>query len=131
MTKVLLIEDDPFIKRLYKNLFTLEEFEIELADNGLAGLEILPTFKPDVILLDIMMPTMNGIEMLTKLKADPDSKDIPVIVLTNVSDASVAHMAISNGAVLCLIKSQTEPSDVIAAVKGVLEKASKLNDNSL
>jgi DNA-binding response OmpR family regulator len=125
MTKVLIIEDDPLIYRLYKKLFALEGFEVELADNGLSGLEILPVFKPDIILLDIMMPTMNGLDMLTKIKADPATKDIPVIVLTNVSDMSVAHMATSNGAVLCLIKSQTEPSEVVAAVRGVLAKTAQ------
>lgn len=122
MTKVLLIEDDPLIYRLYQKLFTLEGFQIELADNGLSGLEVIPVFQPDVILLDIMMPTMNGIEMLGKIKAEDKSKDTPVIVLTNVSDSNVTHMALQAGAVVCLIKSQTEPADVVATVKGVLAK---------
>jgi DNA-binding response OmpR family regulator len=66
MTKVLLIEDDPLIYRLYQKLFSLEGFEIELAENGQLGLEKLKTFHPDILLMDIMMPTMNGIEMLTQ-----------------------------------------------------------------
>jgi DNA-binding response OmpR family regulator len=120
MTKILLVEDDPLIYRLYQKLFTLEGFELELADNGLSGIEQIPLYKPDIILLDIMMPTMNGIEFLTKLKADTTTQNIPVIVLTNVSDMNITNMAISKGAALCLIKSQTEPDDVVAKVKGVL-----------
>lgn len=130
MTKVLLIEDDPLIYRLYKKLFELEGFELELADNGLAGLEQLPLFKPDIILLDIMMPTMNGLELLEKVKADPETKDIPVIVLTNVADMNVAQIAISRGAALCLVKSQTEPDDVVASVNSVLAKQAQLTEQT-
>ena len=124
MTKVLLIEDDPLIYRLYKKLFTLEKFEIELAENGQLGLDKLQTYHPDIILLDVMMPTMNGIEMLTKLKSDQETKDIPVVVLTNMSDFTVTNMALSRGAALCIIKSETDPSEVIASVKAVLAKRS-------
>lgn len=128
MTKVLLIEDDPLIYRLYRKLFLLEGFNIELAENGQIGLDKLQTFKPDIILLDIMMPTMNGLEMLAKLKTDPETKHIPVVVLTNMSDFNITNMAITRGAALCIIKSQTEPSDVIASVNAVLAKASQLNE---
>lgn len=122
MTKVLLIEDDPLIYRLYQKLFSLEGFEIELAENGQLGLEKLQTFHPDILLIDVMMPTMNGLEMLTHLKSNPETKAIPVIVLTNIADMNVTQMAISKGAVLCIIKSQTEPKDVINSVKAVLAK---------
>lgn len=130
MPKVLIIEDDPLIHRLYKKTFELENYEVELADNGLAGLEIIPNFQPDVILLDIMMPTMNGVEFLSKLKADPATAKTPVVVLTNVSDTNVAHMALSKGAALCLIKSQTDPDDVVAAVKGVLASRSQSGEGA-
>jgi len=125
MTKVLLIEDDPLIYRLYQKLFSLEGFEIELAENGQLGLEKLKTFHPDVLLMDIMMPTMNGLEMLTQLKSNPDTKDIPVIVLTNIADMNITQMAQSKGAILCIIKSQTEPADVISSVKAVLAKTAQ------
>ena len=132
MTKILLIEDDPLIYRLYQKLFALEGFEIELAENGELGLKKLETFTPDILLMDIMMPTMNGLEMLTKLKEDPKTKDIPVIVLTNIADMNITQMALSKGAVLCIIKSQTEPSDVVKSVRGVLSKtdAEQLNPAS-
>ncbi len=123
MTKVLLIEDDPLIYRLYQKLFSLEGYEIELAENGELGLEKLQTFHPDILLMDIMMPTMNGLEMLSKVKADPNTKAIPVVVLTNIADMNITQMALSKGAALCIIKSQTEPSDVISSVNAVLAKS--------
>ena len=123
MTKVLLIEDDPLIYRLYQKLFALEGYEIELAENGKLGLEKLQTFHPDILLMDIMMPTMNGLEMLSKVKADPNTKTIPVVVLTNIADMNITQMALSKGAALCIIKSQTEPSDVMSSVKAVLARA--------
>ena len=122
MTKVLLIEDDPLIYRLYQKLFKLEGYEIEIAENGQLGLDKLQTFHPDILLMDIMMPTMNGMEMLTKLKEDPATQHIPVIVLTNIADMNITQMALSKGAVLCIIKSQSEPEDVVNSVRAVLEK---------
>ncbi len=122
MTKVLLVEDDPLIIRMYQKTLQLEGYEIESADNGLSALEVLPNFRPDIILLDIMMPTMNGVEFLHNMKADPSLATTPVIVLTNVSDSSVTMSAVDAGAALILIKSQTEPDDVIKAIEGVLNK---------
>jgi CheY-like chemotaxis protein len=122
MTKVLLVEDDPLIIRLYQRTLNLEGFEVESADNGLSALEVLPNFHPDIILLDIMMPTMNGVEFLKAMKEKSPDKPVPVIVLTNVSDSNVTLSAVDAGAALVLIKSQTEPDDVVGAIKGVLAK---------
>jgi CheY-like chemotaxis protein len=121
MSKVLLVEDDPIIIRLYEKILKLEGFEVEMADNGLAALEILPIFKPEIILLDIMMPTMNGVEFLGKMHENPEMQKIPVIVLTNVADSDVTLAAVNAGAALILIKSQTEPDDVVTAIKRVLQ----------
>ncbi len=123
MAKILLVEDDPLIYRMYQKLFTLEGFETETAENGQIGLDKLATFKPDVILLDIMMPTMNGLEMLDKLKADEATKNIPVAVLTNVSDLGVANEIFAKGAELSIIKSETEPDTVINWIKSVMARS--------
>lgn len=127
MAKILLVEDDPLIYRMYQKLFTLEGFETETAENGQIGLDKLANFKPDVILLDIMMPTMNGLEMLDKLKADEATKDIPVAVLTNVSDLGVANEIFAKGAELSIVKSETEPETVINWIKSVMAR----NDTSV
>lgn len=128
MTKILLVEDDPLIYRMYQKLFELEGYEAEVAENGQEGLDKLKEYTPDVILLDIMMPTMNGVEMLTKLREDPKTKDTPVVVLTNMSDIRVSNEVFSKGATLSIVKSETEPDQVIAWIKSVLAKAGKTDD---
>ena len=122
MSKVLLVEDDPLIIRLYTKTLELEGFEVQSAENGLSALEQMPEFNPEIILLDIMMPTMNGVEFLHHMSAGTTDGNIPVIVLTNVADSDVTLSAVNAGASLILIKSQTEPDDVVNAVKGVLAK---------
>jgi CheY-like chemotaxis protein len=120
MQKILLVEDDPLIYRMYQKLFKLEGFEAELAEDGKQGLDKVQSFHPDVILLDVMMKDMNGIEMLTMLKSDPATAAIPVIILTNLADMRIAQMAVAKGAIKVAIKSEQEPADVVALVKGVL-----------
>jgi CheY-like chemotaxis protein len=120
MKKVLLVEDDPYIYRLYQNVFTLEGFEIKVAEDGKKALEEVPTFQPDIVLLDVMMKNMNGIEVLTQLKADPTTSNIPVLMLTNMTDMHTAQMAVEKGALQVVIKSEKEPADVVAIVKDAL-----------
>lgn len=84
--KILLVEDDPMVVRMYQRKLEMEGFKLTIAFNGEEGLEALKKEKPDLILLDIMMPKMNGIEMLKAVKADPVIKDIPVVILTNLGD---------------------------------------------
>ena len=130
MTKILLVEDDPLIYRMYQKLFKLEGYETETAENGEEGLEKVATFMPDVILLDIMMPKMNGIEMLTKLKENPETAEIPTVVLTNVSDMNISNQVFAKGANLQIAKSEAEPDQVIAWIKSVLSKSSQPADDA-
>lgn len=123
MQKILMVEDDPLVGRLYKRLFELEGFQIEWAENGQDGLDKVKGFAPDIILLDVMMKGLNGLEVLTKLKEDDKTKEIPVLVLTNVSDQRITQLATEKGAVASIIKSETEPEGVVDLVKGVLAKA--------
>ncbi len=120
MIKVLLVEDDPLISRMYLKVFTFEGFEVQLAENGQLGLDKLADFQPDIILLDVMMPVMNGLQMLERLKADPATKTIPVIMLTNLADANTAEDTASGGALRYIVKSTYDPSDIAAMVKDIL-----------
>lgn len=122
MTKILLVEDDPLIYRMYQKLFTLEGYETETANNGQEGLDKLKDFKPDIIMLDIMMPTMDGVTMLNLLKENPETAEIPVVILTNVADQRIANQTFEKGASLSIVKSETEPEQVIAWIKSVLAK---------
>lgn len=125
MQKILMIEDDPLVGRLYKRVFELEGFTIEWAENGQDGLDKIKDFQPDIILLDVMMKGLNGLEVLTRLKEEPKTAGIPVLVLTNVSDTRITQLATEKGAVASLIKSETEPDGVVEMVKGVLAKAAE------
>lgn len=120
MAKVLIIEDDPLISRMYQKIFTFESFEVEVANDGQEGLDKARVFKPTLILLDIMMPKMNGLEVLEKLKADPETKSTPVIMLTNLAGQNDAETALSKGAVKYIIKSQYEPDQITDMVKDII-----------
>ncbi len=84
--KILLVEDDSMMVRMYQRKLEKDGFQLTLAFNGEEGLAALKKEKPDIVLLDIMMPKMNGIEMLKAVKADPALKDIPIVILTNLGD---------------------------------------------
>ncbi len=122
MSKVLLlIEDDPLMLRLYRKIFKLEGYEVELAAGGQEGLDKAKSDKPTLVLLDIMMPKMDGFEVLGKFKEDPETKDIPVVVLTNLAGTQDAKKAMEMGALKYIIKSEQDPKEVAILVKEVLE----------
>lgn len=120
MVKVLITEDDPLMSRMYQKIFTFEGYEVIMAKDGEEGLEKAKTEKPTIILLDVMMPKMNGLQMLEKLKLDPESKSIPVIMLTNLAGEKDAETALSKGAVKYIVKSEYEPKQVVNMVKEIL-----------
>ena len=120
MPKILIVEDDPLISRMYQKMFTFEKFEVAIAENGLEGMEKAAQQKPDVILLDVMMPELNGLEVLEKLKSEPETKKIPVIMLTNMSDPGDAEAFLEKGAVKYIVKSDYTPKQVADMVAEVL-----------
>lgn len=120
MIKILIIEDDPLMARLYQKAFTFEGYEVETAADGQEGIDKVRSIKPTLVLLDVMMPKMNGLEVLAKLKSDPETKSIPVIILTNLAGEKDTENALSKGAVKYIIKSEYEPKQVTNMVKEVL-----------
>ncbi len=118
--KVLLIEDDPFLQSMYANKFDLEGFLVVVAEDGPKGLRLAEKEKPDIILLDILLPRMDGYEVLQNLKANNKTKDIPVLLLTNLSQRNDIQRGIELGAVDYLIKAHFMPSEVVAKTKEVL-----------
>src|SRR5437899_12815744 len=83
MKKMLIIEDDQIVGNIYLRKFQVEGFQVELALDGEAGLAATLKSRPDVIILDLMLPRLNGVEVLKKLRAEPTTRDIPVVVITN------------------------------------------------
>lgn len=120
MAKVLIAEDDPLMIRIYEKIFSFEKFEVELAHDGEEALEKARTTNPSIIMLDVMMPKMNGIEALERLKDTPATKNIPVVMLTNVVGEQEAEVAASKGALKYLIKSEHDPKEVVEIIKSIL-----------
>ena len=120
MAKILVIEDDPLMSRMYQKVFTFEGYEVEMAADGEDALTKVRTGKPTLILLDIMMPKMNGLQVLEKLKADPDTNAIPVVMLTNLAGQQDVEKALSMGAVKYIVKSEQEPKKVVDMVKEII-----------
>lgn len=120
MTKVLIVEDDPLMSRMYQKIFTFEKYEVEMAGDGEEGLAKAATVNPTIILCDVMMPKMNGLEVLEKLKSDPATKSIPVIMLTNLAGQQDAETALAKGAVKYIIKSEHDPKEVADMVKEIV-----------
>ena len=120
MAKILIIEDDPLMARMYQKIFKFEGYDVEVAADGEEGLAKVKSGKPTLVLLDIMMPKVNGMEVLEKLKADPDTKAIPIVMLTNLAGQHDAEAALSKGAVKYIVKSEYEPKEVTNMIKEIL-----------
>ncbi|EKE19543.1 MAG: hypothetical protein ACD_8C00143G0015 [uncultured bacterium] len=120
--KIMIVEDDVFIRDIYQVKFSREGFDVIVAEDGIKALEILKSVVPDIIMLDIIMPYMNGIEVLKKIKAIEALKDVPVIMLTNISEKEKVDEGLELGIADYLIKSHFTPSEVLAKVNSLLNK---------
>lgn len=118
--KVLLIEDDPFIRDIYGVKLSQEGFEVSTADNGIEALKKMEQFVPDIILLDIVMPYMDGMETLKNIRNKENWKKIPIIMLTNISEKEKITESEGYGINDYLIKSHFTPSEVVQKVKILL-----------
>jgi DNA-binding response OmpR family regulator len=118
--KVLLVEDDPFIRDIYQVKFSQEGFEVSMAENGAEALKKMKQSVPDIILLDIIMPYMDGMETLKNIKDNEEWKKIPVIMLTNISEKEKITKSEDYGINEYLIKSHFTPSEVVQKVKTLL-----------
>jgi twitching motility two-component system response regulator PilH len=120
MTKILVVEDDPLMSRMYQKIFTFEGYDVTMAADGQEGLDKAREIKPTLMLLDVMMPKLNGLQVLEKLKSDPETKAIPVVMLTNLAGEQDAESALSKGAIKYIIKSEHDPKEVADMVKEIL-----------
>lgn len=120
--KIMVVEDDAFVMDIYETKLSQEGFEVISAPNGLEAVKKLEKEEnvPDLMILDILMPYMDGLEVLRKIKKDPRLKDIPVILLTNLSQKEEVEEGLSLGANDYLIKSHFTPSEVMEKVSKYL-----------
>ena len=123
--KILLVEDDNFLVEMYTTKFELEGFQVVSAEDGVKGIEMAKSEKPDIILLDILMPRLDGFGVLDELKKDSQLKDIPVILLTNLGQKEDIKKGFEKGAAGYLIKAHFMPSEVVDKIKKILEESKK------
>jgi len=119
-TKIAIIEDDVAIAQMYRMKFEAEGFEVETAENGKLGLALAEDMRPDVILLDLMMPEMPGDEMLKELRATDWGKDIKVIILTNMGEQEAPAIIKELGVRRFIVKAEMTPRQVAEMVKSEL-----------
>jgi DNA-binding response OmpR family regulator len=121
MAKVAIIEDDAAISQMYRIKFEAEGYTVETAENGLLGLELAKSMKPDIILLDLMMPEMGGLEMLTELRKTDWGKSIKVVILTNMGEQEVPDGIKDLGVCAFILKADMTPKQVAEVVKEQLK----------
>ena len=121
MKKILIIEDDSFLSEMYSTKLTQDGFEVEVAVDGKQGMDKIKNIKPDLVLLDIVLPKMDGFEILENTKKDKELQDIPIILLTNLGQKNEIEKGLSSGADEYIIKAHFTPTAVVAKVKEVLK----------
>ena len=122
MQRIAIIEDEPSICELYKIKFEKEGYEVQVAGNGIEGLRLIESFKPHIVLLDLLMPQMNGDEMLQKLRETEWGRSIKVIILTNVSRLEAPDNLNGLGISRYIVKAELTATQVAEVVKEELAK---------
>ena len=120
MTKIAIIEDDSVIAQMYRMKFEADGFEVQIADNGRDGVTLVEQFSPDVVLLDMQMPIMNGDEALKQIRKKDWGKTVPVMVLTNLGEEEAPKDIRSLGIESYIVKADLTPRQVVERVKTTL-----------
>jgi len=121
--KIAIIEDDIAIVQMYRTKFESSGYSVETAGDGLTGLQLIEAFKPDIILLDLMMPNMSGLDMLANLRRQPGGREAKVIVLTNMGDTETATKVYKMAANDFIVKAEMTPKEVEERVEKLLKPA--------
>jgi len=122
MKKILFIEDESTLQKTIGEVLGQEGYEMMSALDGEIGLKLAKEQKPDLILLDLILPKINGFDVLKKLKADKETKEIPVIVLTNLEGIEDVDRVLNLGATTYLVKTQYEIEEVLGKIKKTLNE---------
>ncbi len=119
--KILVVEDDQMISSMYKTKFEADGYDVVIANNGVEGYDFAKQHKPNIIMMDIILPQMDGFSSLEKIKKDPEIKDIPVIMLTNLGTEEDRAKGEKLGAIGYLVKARFTPAQVSAKIKEYLK----------
>ncbi|KKR49215.1 MAG: two component transcriptional regulator, winged helix family protein [Candidatus Magasanikbacteria bacterium GW2011_GWC2_40_17] len=121
--KILIVEDDNFLADIYKTKLELEGFKVTVATDGEKGLKMIQTKTPDLVLLDILLPKLDGFAILETVKqTDSAVKDLPIILLTNLGQNEEVQKGLKLGAADYLIKAHFKPAEVVEKIKKILQK---------
>src|ERR1017187_2144565 len=120
MKKILIIEDELIVRSIYRRKFEISGYQVETAEEGAAALNMLPTFKPDVIQVDIMLPGMDGVEVIRQIRSWPDFKSTPILVISSFYRPDLAKDAWKAGATKCVSKMDCTPNLALELVEQML-----------
>lgn len=126
--KILLVDDDLTLNQMYQERLEMEGYNVLSAKDGQQAIELAKIEKPDIVLLDIMMPGIDGFQVLDELKRDPDTMMIPVVVVTALIQETVKIKGKQMGASDYVIKSETTPAQLVAKIKEYLTSKQPLKD---
>lgn len=122
MIKIAIIEDDLTISQMYRMKFEADGFDVRIANNGKIGIDLVKSFRPDIVLLDLQMPEMDGEETLRLIRSNESSKNTPVIILTNLGEEEAPQNMRSLGIHSYIVKANYTPRQVVALVKDATAK---------
>ncbi len=125
MTNIVVVEDQPIMASIYRAKFLAEGFQVEVAQDGEQALELIKRKKPDLVLLDLMLPKVSGLDVLKQLRANDAFKTTPILVFSNSSQPGVVEEVWAAGANMVLSKSNTSPKQMIEAVHNALARNSE------
>lgn len=120
MAKVVVVEDDVLLAKMYVKLLNFEQHEVVVANDGETALDTIKQEKPDIVLMDVMMPKMNGLQALDALKQDPVTANVPVVVMSNLVNVNDPNEVLARGAVKYVDKSMYDPKKISQLVTEVL-----------
>jgi len=126
MKKVLIIEDDRFLRKVIVKKLSREKYQTTEAADGEEGLKLAQSESPDLILLDLVLPQMDGFEVLERIKNNKSISKIPVIILSNLGGTDKMNKGLKMGAADFLIKAELNPGEIVFRIKAVLERSKKL-----
>ena len=118
---VLFVEDDPTVAQMYKLKLELDGYQVEVASDGETALQMARRSLPDIIFLDIRLPKLDGIGVLEAIRADPATRPVPVVILSNYNEKELVERGANLGALDHLIKSQTTPAKLAGGLEGWLK----------
>src|SRR6185369_12544005 len=125
--KILIVEDDQIVANIYRNKFSVEGYDVEVALDGQSGMEMLKSFRPDAVVLDLMLPKMTGVDFMKQIRAQSDFQQLPVIVFSNTYLTNLVQEAWKAGATKCLSKANCTPKQVMEVLRATINHHGESN----